>query len=455
MVGVYFLTYALFFFVIPDTSVFGGRFSENVTAQDYRLAILYIAPLHMLLYFLVHLYRPMRVTGRRIEALRIFAANLISIFLIIVVFWLFVRPYSANFSRMFLFEFGILNTFFLVLERNLVRLAVVSLRKKGFNAKHILVVGYSEGCRGLLKRIRENARWGYKVAGVLDDRLTAGDSVLGYPVLGPLSMLQDILGRNEIEEVFVTLELRDYTKLESVVQICEKAGIMTKFVPDYGNLMSNRPYTEDLLGLPVIYVRQVPLNDMLNAFMKRAVDIFGSIFALTLFSPVMLITALLIKLTSKGPVIFKQERVGLHNKPFMMYKFRSMVVQTAEAEEKGWTKKNDARVTPVGMFIRRTSIDELPQLINVLSGKMSLIGPRPERPQFVEKFKEEIPRYMVKHQVRPGLTGWAQVNGLRGDTSIEERIKYDIFYIENWSLGFDFKILFMTFFKGFVNKNAY
>ena len=219
--------------------------------------------------------------------------------------------------------------------------------------------------------------------------------------------------------------------------------------------MSNRPYTEDLLGLPVIYVRQVPLNDMVNAFIKRAMDVFGSLFALALFAPVMLVVALLIKLTSKGPVIFKQERVGLHNKNFMMYKFRSMVVQSEEDEKKEWTTKNDSRVTWIGKFIRKTSIDELPQLFNVLSGKMSLIGPRPERPQFVEKFKEEIPRYMVKHQVRPGLTGWAQVNGLRGDTSIEERIRCDIYYIENWSLGLDLKILFLTFFKGFVNKNAY
>ena len=169
----------------------------------------------------------------------------------------------------------------------------------------------------------------------------------------------------------------------------------------------------------------------------------------------MLVTAILIKLTSKGPLIFKQERVGLNNVPFQMYKFRSMEVQTAKEESKGWTVKNDPRVTRVGKIIRKTSIDELPQLFNVLKGDMSLVGPRPERPQFVEKFREEIPRYMVKHQVRPGLTGWAQVNGLRGDTSIKKRIEYDIYYIENWTLGFDIKIIFKTFFTGFINKNAY
>ena len=169
----------------------------------------------------------------------------------------------------------------------------------------------------------------------------------------------------------------------------------------------------------------------------------------------MLITALLIKLTSPGPLIFKQERVGLHNRTFQMYKFRSMQVQPASTESRAWTTQNDPRVTGIGRFIRQTSIDELPQLINILKGDMSLVGPRPERPYFVEKFREEIPRYMIKHQVRPGMTGWAQINGYRGNTSIKRRIDYDLYYIENWTLGFDLKILFLTIFKGFINKNAY
>ena len=184
-------------------------------------------------------------------------------------------------------------------------------------------------------------------------------------------------------------------------------------------------------------------------------DIFGALVAIILFSPVMLFSCIMIKLTSPGPLIYRQTRVGLHNKPFEMYKFRSMEVQTEEKEKKAWTVKNDPRVTGFGKFMRHTSIDELPQLFNILKGDMSLVGPRPERPFFVEKFREEIPRYMVKHQVRPGLTGWAQVNGYRGDTSIRKRIDCDLYYIENWTLGLDFKILFLTFFKGFVNKNAY
>ena len=184
-------------------------------------------------------------------------------------------------------------------------------------------------------------------------------------------------------------------------------------------------------------------------------DIVGALVAIVLFSPLMIFAAIGTKCSSKGPLIYKQTRIGLHSKPFTMYKFRTMRVQTDAEEKKGWTTKGDARVTKFGSLLRRTSIDEMPQFFNVLMGQMSLVGPRPERPQFVEKFKEEIPRYMVKHQVRPGITGWAQINGYRGDTSIRKRIEYDLYYIENWSLGFDLKILFLTIFKGFINKNAY
>jgi exopolysaccharide biosynthesis polyprenyl glycosylphosphotransferase len=210
-----------------------------------------------------------------------------------------------------------------------------------------------------------------------------------------------------------------------------------------------------LQGLPVIHIRHVPLSDSFNAALKRFLDVVGAAVCLVVFSPIMLITAIAVKVSSPGPVIFKQERVGLHNRTFNMYKFRSMQVQDASKEKKEWTKAGDSRVTGVGHFIRSHSIDELPQLINVLKGDMSLIGPRPERPFFVEKFREEIPRYMVKHQVRPGMTGWAQVNGYRGDTSIRKRIDYDLYYIENWSLALDIKIIWMTIIHGFVNKNAY
>ena len=263
------------------------------------------------------------------------------------------------------------------------------------------------------------------------------------------------MASNTLDEIAITLSIKEYMNLEEIVAACEKSGVHTKFIPDYNNMIPTIPFMEDLQGLPIIHIRHVPLTNMFNATMKRLVDIAGAVFGLVIFSPIMLLTALLVKVTSPGPVLYSQERVGLHNHTFKMYKFRSMEVQDPKKERSQWTTPHDPRVTPIGKFIRKTSIDEMPQFFNILVGDMSLVGPRPERPLFVEKFKEEIPRYMIKHQVRPGLTGWAQVNGYRGDTSITKRIEHDLYYIENWSLGFDFKIMFLTIFKGFINKNAY
>ena len=263
-----------------------------------------------------------------------------------------------------------------------------------------------------------------------------------------------ILPENKIDEIGITLALQDYDRLEELVSICEKSGVHTKFIPDYNSVIPTRPYIEDLTGLAVVNIRHVPLTNTFNSMIKRAMDIVGSLLCIILFSPVMLVAAIMVKSMDGGKVLYKQERVGLNRKLFSMYKFRSMREQSPDEEKEGWSRKGDPRITPVGKFLRETSIDELPHLFNVLKGDMSLICPRPERPQFVEKFKEEIPRYMIKHQVRPGMTGWAQVNGYRGDTSIQKRIEHDLYYIENWSVWFDIKILFLTVFKGFINKNA-
>ena len=354
-----------------------------------------------------------------------------------------------------LFIFYCVNIVISVSYRFLLRYELNSLRSQGFNLKHILLVGYSRAAEDYIDRIMANPQWGYVVYGILDDNVEHGTTYKGVKVLGRIDNLQIILPENKLDEIAITLSLTEYYKLEHIVDVCEKSGVHTKFIPDYNNMIPTRPYTEDILGLPVINIRHTPLNETFNKFIKRLTDLIGASFAFILFSPVMLITALLIKLTSPGPLIFKQERVGLHNRTFQMYKFRSMQVQPASTESRAWTTQNDPRVTGIGRFIRQTSIDELPQLINILKGDMSLVGPRPERPYFVEKFREEIPRYMIKHQVRPGMTGWAQINGYRGNTSIKRRIDYDLYYIENWTLGFDLKILFLTIFKGFINKNAY
>ena len=298
--------------------------------------------------------------------------------------------------------------------RMMIRIVLRDMRRKGLNQKHIVLVGYSRAAEEYIDRILANPQWGYTVRGILDDSVEAGTDYRGIKVLGRIDNLMIILPQNRLDEIAITLGLNDYSRLEEIVALCEKSGVHTKFIPDYNNIIPTKPYTEDLLGLPVINIRYVPLSNTFPSLVKRTMDIFGSIAAIVLFSPVMLLCAALVKLTSPGPVLYKQVRVGLHNRNFEMFKFRSMEVQPEAEEKKAWTVKNDPRVTGIGKFMRRTSLDELPQLFNILKGDMSLVGPRPERPFFVEKFREEIPRYMVKHQVRPGLTGWAQVNGYRG-----------------------------------------
>ena len=415
-------------------------------------AMVCIVAVYLLLYNLFSLYTPKRVQGRRLELWNIVKANTVGIALILGVLYLIKM---IDFSRWMLFYFYVLNVILETIARNLIRYFLRDIRRKGYNLKHIVLVGYSRAAEEYIDRILENPQWGYKIRGILDDNIEAGTEYRGIKVIGRIDNLMVILPENRLDEIAITLGLSEYSRLEEIVNLCEKSGVHTKFIPDYNRVIPTKPYTEDILGLPVINIRHVPLTNTFYAAIKRAMDIAGAICAIILFSPVMLFSAIMIKLTSPGPLIFKQERVGLHNRTFMMYKFRSMDVQAPDKEKTKWTVKDDPRVTNFGKFMRKTSIDELPQLFNILKGEMSLVGPRPERPFFVEKFKEEIPRYMIKHQVRPGMTGWAQVNGYRGNTSIKKRIEYDLYYIENWTLGLDIKILFLTVFKGFINKNAY
>lgn len=418
----------------------------------YFSALYFIVPGYVFLYYIFHLYTPKRAAGRKIEFYNIVKANTVGFVLFIGILYV-IR--QREFSSGMIFIFYGLNIILETFVRNIIHSFLRIMRKKGYNVKYILLVGYSRAAEEYINRIRSNPQWGYVVRGILDDKIPRGTMYKGVKVLGQIDNLFVILPESHLDEIAVTLALEDYGRLEEIVSLCEKSGVHTKFIPDYNSVIPSKPYMEDLLGLPVINIRHVPLTNTLNLISKRIIDIVGSIVAIIISSPFMLVTAIAVKITSPGPIIFSQERVGLHNKSFQMYKFRSMEIQKESAEQKAWTTRNDPRVTNIGRFIRKTSIDELPQFFNILKGDMSLVGPRPERPLFVEKFKEEIPRYMIKHQVRPGLTGWAQVNGYRGDTSIRKRIEFDLYYIENWTMGFDIKILFLTIFKGFINKNAY
>ncbi len=437
--------YAQFTFFVGEET---GKLSDRI----YLSTLLVIIPGFLLLYWIFQMYTPKRIQGRRVEFANIVKANMIGLLLFMAASFLLRQ---MDFSRQMILNFIGLNVVLETATRNVIRKVLMDLRRSGKNLKHIILVGYSRAAEEYIDRIKQNPQWGYQVQGILDDNVKVGSAYKGVRVLAKNGRLPQILEENDLDEIAITLGLSEYYKLEQVVAQCEKSGVHTKFIPDYNNIIPTKPYTEDLQGLPVINIRHVPLTNTFNDFIKRVMDLIGAIAALILFSPVMLLTACMIKLTSPGPLIFRQERVGKHNKNFYMYKFRSMEVQKEQDEKAAWTVKNDPRVTGIGKFIRRTSIDELPQLFNVIKGEMSLVGPRPERPQFVEKFREEIPRYMIKHQVRPGMTGWAQVNGYRGNTSIRKRIEYDLYYIENWTIGLDIKILAMTIFHGFVNKNAY
>lgn len=384
------------------------RFKSGVFVQDagvlpaktYFSALFLIIPGYLLLYSIFQLYMPRRVKSYRKELMDIIRANGIGFMIFILVLY-FIK--QEHFSRQMLCIFFFINISLEFASRYLIRTILWKMRKQGLNQKHILMIGESQMAEQYMDRLRENPKWGYQVFAHLKDE----------------EKLERILEGNELDEVVIALRAEDYGKLERIVDVCEKAGVHTKMIPDFGNVISTRPYIEDVQGIPVIHVRRVPLNIMRNRVAKRAVDLIGATVAIILFSPVMLLTVLVVALTEEGSVIYRQERVGLHNQVFYMYKFRSMIMQDEEKEKAEWSTRNDPRITPVGKLIRRTSIDELPQLFNVLKGEMSLVGPRPERPQFVQKFRDEIPRYMVKHQVRPGMTGWAQINGYRGDTSFK------------------------------------
>ena len=420
--------------------------------EDYFQLLAIIVPLYIVIFYRSGMYMSKRQATIFREIFNIVRGCSIGLLLFAAALYVLkITDISRSMIGMFYgFSIG-----FEMLSRFVIRAVLRSIRKRGHNLKYVLLIGYSRAAETYIRRINENPQWGYVVCGILDDHIPAGTQYKGVKVLGKIDNVHIILPENKIDEIAITLALKDYERLEELVTICEKSGVHTKFIPDYNSVIPTKPYVEELSGLAVVNIRYVPLTNTWNILVKRLVDIIGSLLCIVFFSPIMLISAILIKCCDGGNIIFCQERVGLHNRTFKMYKFRTMRQQTEDEEKEGWTVKGDPRVTGIGKFLRSTSLDEIPQMFNVLKGDMSLIGPRPERPQFVEKYKEEIPGYMIKHQVRPGITGWAQINGFRGNTSIRKRIDHDLYYIENWTVGFDIKIAFLTIFKGFINKNAY
>ena len=393
-------------------------------------------------YAIAGLYASYRAVRFHREAQTLFLATILDMLILITA--LFVFRLNEMSRWLLVFYCGIVYCV-LVCKRAALRLTLRHYRRLGYNQKHVLVVGDGEMAAAYVRRVREDRDLGFLVDGYVASRTRLPN----VRRLGGYDQLEEILTERNPDEVIVAMAPEEYALTGKVINICEKTGTKISLVPFYAKYMPSNPQVDNINGLPMINLRRIPLDNMANAFIKRAMDVVGALVLIVLTSPLMLIAAVGVKLSSPGPVLFKQERVGRNKKPFYMYKFRSMRVNASE--KTGWSRNEDPRKTPFGSFIRKFSIDELPQFFNVLKGDMSLVGPRPEVPFYVEQFKEEIPRYMVKHQVRPGITGWAQVNGLRGDTSIRERIEHDLYYIENWNILFDVKILLMTLFRA-VNK---
>lgn len=351
-----------------------------------------------------------------------------------------------DFSRGVIGCYAIFAYALFAMKRVVLRTSLYFIRKSGMNQKHVLLVGCGTLARKYIDCLRENPQFGYRCAGYVGQ-----DSDLeNVNYLGPYDQLSELLDIYEPDEVIIALEVYDISLMNSIILSCEKHGIRSSIIPIYNDYLPSCATVDSIGKVRLINIRGISQDLAINRVMKRAFDLLFSAAALLLLSPLMLILALGVRLSGPGPILFRQERVGKERKIFTMYKFRSMCVNSES--DTAWSRSRDSRITRFGAFIRKFSLDELPQFFNVLKGEMSVVGPRPELPFFVDMYKDVVPLYMVKHQVKPGLTGWAQVNGYRGDTSIEKRIEYDIWYIENWSMYLDLKIIFMTIFGGMVNE---
>jgi len=443
------VAFALFFawFIRFKTTILGIGV-DNWGINQYLLSLTFILVVYTLLNYFFGLYSPQRTDNITTETKQILKINFIGLLILITTLYIIKVD---DYSRYLLAMFAIFSTTFMIIERFLFRSSLRYVRGKGFNIQYILVIGAGDLGEKFANKIEQNYYIGYKIIGFLDDNMAKGQKISNSAVMGSIKDLEHVILNNIVDMAVITISARHYPLIESIVNTLEKHGVKAEIVPDFYRYFSAKPSIDMIDDIPVINIRYVPLDNNLNKFLKRIGDIFLAVAGIIVTSPILLVTAIMVKLTSPGPIIFKQKRVGRNRKEFNIYKFRSMKVQ--DDEEYHWTKEDDPRKTKFGSFIRKTNIDELPQFFNILKGNMSLIGPRPERPFFVDKFRDEIPKYMIKHHVRPGMTGYAQINGFRGNTSIRKRIEYDIYYVENWNLFLDVKIFFMTFRNFF--KNAY
>ena len=432
--------------------------------RQYINVMPFVAILVPIAFHLQGLYRLRRGRSRVDDFFAVFVGSILAVVFGIVA-TLYVQTYFATnaakdagvfeVSQIVWGIFLVLNVTLTFASRELVRETLERRWRAGIGLKRILIAGSGELGRLVADKILEHRELGYQIIGFVDDRV--GGDHLGYrglPLLGPLADAAEIARRELIDHLYVALPPEQHVNMLELIESTSREMLDVKVVPDLLQVIALRARLEDLDGVPVININDVPLQGF-NSAVKRVIDVGISSVALVVLSVPCAIIASLVKLTSHGPVFYAQERMGLDGTPFMIHKFRSMYVDAEADTGPVWASEHDPRRTTLGKVLRRTNIDELPQFWNVLKGEMSIVGPRPERPKFVADFKHRIPQYMLRHKVKAGITGWAQVNGWRGNTSIEKRIEYDLYYIENWSVRLDLKIMWLTVLKGFFQKHAY
>jgi len=421
--------------------------------QSYATGIVAAALLVLLVFPAAGVYRSWRGGGLVAEIRRFTVAWAIVIGLLIV--FAFLSKTSIYYSRVWLAMWALSAWLLLIGFHAALRVGARWVRERGLNVRRIAIMGAGNLGRSVARQIQDSPWTGYKVIGFYDDNAALhGRRLDGVRVRGKPERLARLLRRSTVDEIWLALPLRAENRVKEILHDLRHFTATVRFVPDiFGFQLLNHSFS-DVAGIPVLDLNASPMVGS-NRLLKAMEDRVLSAVILLLTSPLLLLIAIGVKLSSRGPVFYHQERVSWNGKPFQMLKFRSMPVNAEASTGAVWAKQGETRATRFGSFLRRTSLDELPQFINVLKGDMSIVGPRPERPVFVERFKDEIPNYMKKHLVKAGITGWAQVNGWRGDTDLNKRIEFDMHYIENWSLWFDLKILMLTLFRGFVHKNAY
>ncbi|MFH1666149.1 MAG: undecaprenyl-phosphate glucose phosphotransferase [Elusimicrobiota bacterium] len=441
-------------YLLRFNTLYIPRISAAPSFHVHLSLTFYVLAVYAVIFSRMGLYEPMRTRKVVKQFVAVFWASTVAMVCLISVIYFFLKDF--RYSRVTFLIFWVLNINVLFILRIIIVGILRKFRKRGYNLRHVLIVGSGNLARAVAEKISKHLEFGLSIVGFLSrDKSQIGKEIFaGIKVIGVYDDLKDITRNKGIDQAIFCLESKEERLIRPLLKNMDNESVDLKVILELGDIFTLRNKNEELDGFTVLSLREGPLSGWAS-LAKRVFDIIVSLLSLVVFAPLMCLIALLVKLTSNGPVFYSQERVGMDGRKFTLYKFRSMKTGAESNSGAVFARKGDFRITKVGKVLRRLSFDELPQLINVLRGDLSLVGPRPERPEFVAEFYKNIPKYMLRHKIRLGMTGWAQVNGLRGDSCIKTRLEYDLYYIEHWSFGFDLKILFLTFFAVIKGEGAY